>query len=192
MIKVFIDEQTGFLNLFEIRRDEAILTCTKLDLVAGSFRASTDKPKFFWEYLRAWATTSNKVPKKSPRYANFVEHWNLQEADFIVTDLKDEAVIKEIYKRACEHEQQTEFQKAANELANSGTATEYMTIALRQYSIDTGRSISEIQKLAEEDPDELLSYIWGEWGYSRSVNPDDDDAEDDPDTPPCRGPMLVT
>ena len=190
MIKVFIDEQTGFLNLFEIRRDEAILTCTKLNLVAGSFRASADKPKFFWEYLRAWATTSNKVPKKSPLYANFVEHWNLQEADFIVTDLKDEAVIKEIYKRASEHEQQTEFQKAANELANSGTATEYITIALRQYSIDTGRSISEIQKLAEEDPDELLSYIWGEWGYSRSVNPDDD-AEGDPDTPPCGGPVLV-
>ena len=190
MIKVFIDEQTGFLNLFEIRRDEAILTCTKLNLVAGSFRASADKPKFFWEYLRAWATTSNKVPKKSLLYANFVEHWTLQEADFIVTDLKDEAVIKEIYKRASEHEQQTEFQKAANELANSGTATEYITIALRQYSIDTGRSISEIQKLAEEDPDELLSYIWGEWGYSRSVNPDDD-AEGDPDTPPCGGPVLV-
>lgn len=193
-MKVFIDEQTGFLNLFEIRNDEAILTCTKLNLVAGSFRASADKPEFFWEYIKLWAATTNRVSKKSTLYSEFVKTWNLQEADFEVTDLNDEDMIRQIYKRASEYEQQVEFEKAARELACSGIAMEFLLVALRQYSIDTCTPISEVQRIAKEDPDELFSYIWGEWGYFKSVNRDDDpddDPGDDPDCPPYRGPEIL-
>lgn len=183
-MKIFIEN--NFINIFVVEDDGAVLYCSKLSDVQAAFRASTNKPMFFWEYLKSWAVTTTRVLKSNKKYGDFAAKWNLQSADFTISDQTDEKAIMEIYKAAVEHEQQSEFQKAAAMLQSSDSAAEYMTIALRQYAIDNNAAISEILRLVQEDPDELLSYIWGTEGYSS--NPDD--KEDDPDCPPSY-PALV-